>query len=112
MGRLETDRGFDGDVIVSNYSAPSEWGDSRCLEKTTVSRLLRVFPIIPPQVNGATPRKPNPPARPRLVSNYSAPSEWGDGGYYFSVSYINIVSNYSAPSEWGDTEPRNVSRSR
>ncbi len=37
---------------VSNYSAPSEWGDY--YGKPGFNVVVEEFPIIPPQVNGAT----------------------------------------------------------
>ncbi len=40
-----------------------------------------LFPIIPPQVNGATVQERLGDIREAVeVSNYSAPSEWGDDG--------------------------------
>ncbi len=64
--------------MVSNYSAPSEWGDSST-PVIASSDLEFPFPIIPPQVNGATPENRMPfLGQTVLVSNYSAPSEWGD----------------------------------
>jgi hypothetical protein len=85
---------------VSNYSAPSEWGDLDSIDLENSGHLFPiippqvngatglpmvpvlawepVFPIIPPQVNGATRQVRRILERPEVVSNYSAPSEWGD----------------------------------
>ncbi len=43
-------------VEVSNYSAPSEWGDFNWCRSIAAALM---FPIIPPQVNGATAHAPD-----------------------------------------------------
>ncbi len=80
MGRHREQVEFGNRVGISNYSAPSEWGDDTLNETTTESQ---VFPIIPPQVNGATVNRRIMPLvanKAFTISNYSAPSEWGDLG--------------------------------
>jgi hypothetical protein len=57
---------------------PQVNGATGFLKKQLESKKLRKFPIIPPQVNGATVESPCPRVHPYRVSNYSAPSEWGD----------------------------------
>ncbi len=95
-----------GYCLVSNYSAPSEWGDRMEEAHKLESGQLEEFPIIPPQVNGATPSGGIHAfllSHSITVSNYSAPSEWGDIDTKIKDLDSVQVSNYSAPSEWGDT---------
>ena len=63
------------------------------------------FPMIPPQVNGATRAGVQSVELWVLarVSNDSAPSEWGDYIIFLLRLAAKVgVSNDSAPSEWGD----------